>query len=42
MSMYSDNEQVGSLGKSYTRNDKQTTLIYIAIFLGSVIGFFLC
>lgn len=25
MSMYSDNEQVGSLGKSYTRNDKQTT-----------------
>lgn len=25
MSMYSDNEQVGSLGRSYTRNDKQTT-----------------
>ncbi|MCQ2553190.1 MAG: hypothetical protein MJ150_02680 [Clostridia bacterium] len=25
MSMYSDNEQVGSLGKSYTRSDKQTT-----------------
>ena len=25
MSMYSDNEQVGSLGKSYTRNDKQIT-----------------
>jgi len=25
MSMYSDNEQVGSLGKSYTRNDEQTT-----------------
>lgn len=25
MSMYSNNEQVGSLGRSYTRNDKQTT-----------------
>lgn len=25
MSMYSDNEQVGPLGKSYTSNDKQTT-----------------
>ncbi len=25
MSMYSDNEQVGSLGRSYTRNDKQIT-----------------
>ncbi len=25
MSMYSDNEQVGTLGRSYTRNDKQTT-----------------
>lgn len=25
MSMYSDNEQVGSLGKDYTRDDKQTT-----------------
>lgn len=25
MSMYSDNEQVGSLGRSYTRNDKETT-----------------
>ena len=25
MSMYSDNEQVGSLGKKYTRDDKQTT-----------------
>lgn len=25
MSMYSDNEQVGSLGRNYTRNDKQTT-----------------
>lgn len=24
MSMYSDNEQVGSLGKKYTSNDKQT------------------
>lgn len=23
MSMYSDNEQVGSLGRSYTRNDKK-------------------
>ena len=25
MSMYSDNEQVGSLGKSYTKNDEQIT-----------------
>lgn len=25
MSMYSDNEQVGPLGKEYTRDDKQTT-----------------
>lgn len=25
MSMYSDNEQVGPLGKDYTRDDKQTT-----------------
>ena len=25
MSMYSDNEQVGSLGRNYTSNDKQTT-----------------
>ena len=25
MSMYSDNEQVGSLGKSYTKNDAQIT-----------------
>ncbi len=25
MSMYSDNEQVGSLGKNYTKNDEQTT-----------------
>ena len=25
MSMYSDNEQVGSLGKSYTRDDEQLT-----------------
>ena len=25
MSMYSDNEQVGSLGRSYTSNNKQTT-----------------
>lgn len=25
MSMYSDNEQVGSLGRSYTRNDQQIT-----------------
>lgn len=25
MSMYSDNEQVGPLGKKYIRNDKQTT-----------------
>ena len=25
MSMYSDNEQVGSLGRSYARNDEQTT-----------------
>lgn len=25
MSMYSDNEQVGSLGRYYTRNDKQIT-----------------
>lgn len=25
MSMYSDNEQVGSLGRKYTSNDKQTT-----------------
>ena len=25
MSMYGGNEQVGSLGRSYTRNDKQTT-----------------
>lgn len=25
MSMYSDFEQVGSLGKTYTRNDSQTT-----------------
>ena len=25
MSMYSDNEQVGSLEKSYTKNDKQLT-----------------
>ncbi|MCR4944969.1 MAG: hypothetical protein K5986_11140 [Clostridium sp.] len=25
MSMYSDNEQVGPLGKNYTRNDKQIT-----------------
>ena len=25
MSMYSDNEQVGPLGKSYSRKDKQTT-----------------
>ncbi len=25
MSMYSNNEQVGPLGRSYTRNDKQTT-----------------
>ena len=25
MSMYSDNEQVGSLGRSYTRNDRQIT-----------------
>ena len=25
MSMYSDNEQVGSLGRNYMRNDKQTT-----------------
>lgn len=25
MSMYSDNEQVGSLGKSYTKNDQQIT-----------------
>ena len=24
-SMYSDNEQVGSLGKSYTKNDEQIT-----------------
>ena len=45
MSMYSDNEQVGSLGKSYTRNDEQTTthngdiVLYsgsnIVLFLGS-------
>ena len=25
MSMYSDNEQVGSLGKSYTKIDEQIT-----------------
>ena len=25
MSMYSDNEQVGSLEKSYTKNDEQIT-----------------
>ena len=25
MSMYSDNEQVGSLGKSYTKNDEKIT-----------------
>ena len=25
MSMYSDNEQIGSLGKSYTKNDEQIT-----------------
>lgn len=25
MSMYSDNERVGSLGKSYTKNDEQIT-----------------
>ena len=25
MAMYSDNEQVGSLGKSYTKNDEQIT-----------------
>ena len=25
MSMYSDNEQVGSLGKSYTKKDEQIT-----------------
>ena len=25
MTMYSDNEQVGSLGKSYTKNDEQIT-----------------
>ena len=25
MSMYSDNEQIGSLGRSYTRNDQQIT-----------------
>ncbi|MDE6712278.1 MAG: hypothetical protein K2K20_00885 [Lachnospiraceae bacterium] len=25
MSMYSDNEQVGPLGKDYTRDDRQTT-----------------
>lgn len=24
MSVYSDNEQVGSLGRNYTKNDKQT------------------
>ena len=25
MSMYGGNEQVGSLGRAYTRNDRQTT-----------------
>ena len=42
MSMYSDNEQVGSLGKSYTRNDKQTTTHngYIVLYSGSNIVLF--